>query len=331
MERYPFIRVVYLIILFLPLFACVSGNSQQEKGKDRSIPKMSESKEIDSIRSQDFLTPFGQKAVFEFPVNRDNCFFVISKVHPEHLSVYEDRNGDTVLLAVYPVCLAKNKGQKVIKGDNKTPESFPGLPFSISQIQDSRSWTHDFKDGRGPINAYGHWFMRLKTPGFSGIGIHGSTGNRESISAGRGSEGCIRLYDEDIEHLHDYYALVGTPVIILPEGTGPLPFEKRALSKVGATYSIINEEEEPENYSVNTLSQERDSVESAFYVTVKGKRQRMRIGPSEKYPIYEDSLAVAVCPEDGERLICVDQCGNYYRVLFGMKLLYLNKKSCVLD
>ena len=173
--------------------------------------------------------PFnGRKVIYDPAIDKGNCFFVVSKVHPEHLSVYESRNGDTVLLAVYPACLAKNKGQKQRRGDNKTPESYPGKPFVISQIQDSHTWVHDFGDGRGAIKAYGHWFLRLKTPGFSGIGIHGSTGNRESIEVGRGSEGCIRLYDEDIEHLHDYYAIVGTPVIILPEETGPLPFELRA-------------------------------------------------------------------------------------------------------
>ena len=158
-----------------------------------------------------------------------NCFTVISKVPPVHLSVYEQRGADTLLLAVYPACVARNFGQKQRRGDNKTPESWPGKPFSISQIQDAHTWHHDFGDGRGSIPAYGNWFLRLVPPGFSGIGIHGSTNNRSSILSGRGSEGCIRLLDEDIIHFHDQYARVGMPVIILPEGQGPLPFEKRAI------------------------------------------------------------------------------------------------------
>ena len=59
--------------------------------------------------------------------------------------------------------------------------------------------------------------------------MHGSTNNRESIKIGRGSEGCIRLLDEDIIHLKENYAQVGTKVIILPEDHGPLPFETRAI------------------------------------------------------------------------------------------------------
>ena len=172
------------------------------------------------------------KKIYSTTKDKSKCFFVISKIHPEHLSVYESIGNDTVLLAVYPVCLSKNKGQKERKGDNRTPESYPGEPFFIQQIQDASNWYHDFNDGRGPILAYGHWFMRLNTPGFSGIGIHGSTGNRESIIKGRGSEGCIRLLDEDIIHLHDYYATKGTKVIILPENMKPLPFEEKALEMI---------------------------------------------------------------------------------------------------
>lgn len=171
---------------------------------------------------------YSRRNFFEEAESKENCFFVISKVHQEHLSVYEVRGADTVLLCTYPVCVARNRGQKKVKGDNKTPESYPGKPFPITQIQDASKWYHDFGDGRGSILAYGHWFLRLGTPGFTGIGIHGSTGNRESIAVGRGSEGCIRLYDEDIEHLHDHYAVVGTKVTILPEDTGPLPFERAA-------------------------------------------------------------------------------------------------------
>ncbi len=169
--------------------------------------------------------------VYEEAGDKGKCLFVVSKIHPEHLSVYEVRDCDTLLLAVYPVCIGRNKGQKQISGDCRTPESYPGKPFHISQINDASTWRHDFGDGRGNILAYGHWFLRLETPGFRGIGIHGSTNNRESIRQGRGSEGCVRMLDEDIIHLKEHYAKTGTPVIILPEDHGPLPFERKSLEK----------------------------------------------------------------------------------------------------
>ena len=153
-----------------------------------------------------------------------SSFIVISK-KDLNLRVYDVVKGDTVLLQEFPACLSKNKGNKQRKGDMKTPESPKGKPFRISQIQNASSWHHDFKDGRGSIKAYGNWFLRLATPGHSGIGIHGSTNNEKSVP-GRASEGCIRLLDADIITLKEKYAYVGMPVIIKTENEGLYPWEK---------------------------------------------------------------------------------------------------------
>ena len=142
------------------------------------------------------------------------------------LYVYGKANGDTTLLAHYPVCLSRNKGQKEGSGDMRTPESTLSEPFEITEIVDASSWEHDFGDGRGQIRAYGNWFLRLKTP-FKGIGIHGST-NNESKMPGRDSEGCIRMRDGDLIHMKEHYARVGMPVVIKAEEQGKFPFEEKA-------------------------------------------------------------------------------------------------------
>jgi len=148
-------------------------------------------------------------------VNKKNCFILISK--PEYrLYVCEVVNGDTLRRVHYPVCVGLKKGQKQKKGDMKTPECTAENPFTITEIVDASQWTHDFGDGRGSILSYGHWFMRLKTPGHSGIGIHGSTNNESSVP-GRGSEGCIRLRDDDLIQLKENYAFVGMRVVILAD------------------------------------------------------------------------------------------------------------------
>lgn len=168
----------------------------------------------------------------DFRPDKGKSFIVISK-KDQRLYVYGVANKDTALLAKYPVCLSKCKGQKERSGDMKTPSSPAGKPFSIVMIQDASGWKHDFKDGRGSILSYGHWFLRLKTPGHSGIGIHGSTNNESSVP-GRASEGCIRLRDNDIIDLKERYAYVGMPVIILDEETSTLPFESRIQGKAVA-------------------------------------------------------------------------------------------------
>ena len=108
------------------------------------------------------------------------------------------------------IAVGKVPGDKRGKGDMRTPE---GKNFSVQQIQDARSWTHDFGDGKGVIKyAYGPWFIRLKT-GWSGIGIHG-THDPDSIGT-LASEGCIRLKNEDLVELHKQVK-VGMKVVIGP-------------------------------------------------------------------------------------------------------------------
>ena len=199
------------ILCFLAaLFAvssCGSGNATETKEQDKIVEVMLQDT-IEGIKP-DSATFYSEV------VNPNNCFILISK--PEYrLYVCEVVDDDTVKRVHYPVCVGKAKGQKQKKGDMKTPECTADNPFSITEIVDASQWYHDFGDGRGSILSYGHWFMRLKTPGHSGIGIHGGTNNESSVP-GRGSEGCIRLRDDDLIQLKEKYAFVGMRVVILAD------------------------------------------------------------------------------------------------------------------
>lgn len=116
-------------------------------------------------------------------------------------------------VAAWGVALGKNPGQKKVSGDMKTPDG----TFTIDEIDDASSWTHNFGDGKGEIkNAYGPWFLSLNTDNLSGgkwggIGIHG-THDPNSIGT-RASEGCIRLQNENLRKLKQY-AKVGMKVKI---------------------------------------------------------------------------------------------------------------------
>lgn len=161
-------------------------------------------------------------------IEKNNTFIVVSKTELR-LYVYGTVGKDTVLMAKFPACLSRNKGQKQRKGDNKTPECKQSKPFHIQAIRNSSAWTHNFHDGRGNIKAYGAWFLSLYT-GFQGIGIHGSTNNESSVP-GRHSEGCIRLRDPDIIILKEKYAYINMPVIIKNETEGTWPWELKAHAK----------------------------------------------------------------------------------------------------
>lgn len=109
---------------------------------------------------------------------------------------------------VYHIAIGANGGQKQRVGDHRTPVG----SFSVQQIQDSKEWTYDFGDGKGPIQgAYGPWFIRLRTPGWKGIGIHG-THDPDSIGT-MITQGCVRLWNEDLEELKEV-VFIGMRVII---------------------------------------------------------------------------------------------------------------------
>ncbi|GAB6280508.1 MAG: hypothetical protein STSR0007_05830 [Thermovirga sp.] len=121
------------------------------------------------------------------------------------LSTWNGKN----LLSSYTVAVGENGGNKERVGDRRTPEGV----FTVERVHDSRSWVHDFGDGKGPVEgAYGPWFIRLET-GWKGIGIHGT---HDPSSLGRMvTEGCIRMSNKALLEIVDR-VVPGTVVLIEP-------------------------------------------------------------------------------------------------------------------
>lgn len=137
----------------------------------------------------------------------ENSTFILISKEEMTLSIYSYKGNP---VAQYPVACGKNRGDKTKTGDMKTPEGV----FRVSDIQNAADWSHDFGDGKGKIaGAYGPYFIRLLTPGHSGIGIHGTHDNA-SIGT-RDTEGCIRLNNEDLKKLVKQVR-IGDVVVITP-------------------------------------------------------------------------------------------------------------------
>jgi LysM repeat protein len=197
-------KIKFLLILALTAtlaFAMVACGTTQKKNQDQQTDEMEElwDEEFDGedfgIEGEDVLDEESSEAKGEVALNGDPNkadHIVISK-ESMTLNLYDSEGG---LIFSFPVAVGKNYGNKEKIGDMKTPEG----EFSIVQIQDASAWTHDFKDGKGVIaGCYGNWFIRLKTPPHTGIGIHG-THAPESIGT-RATEGCIRLNNADLDKL----------------------------------------------------------------------------------------------------------------------------------
>ncbi|MCL2767516.1 MAG: L,D-transpeptidase [Synergistaceae bacterium] len=109
----------------------------------------------------------------------------------------------------WEIAVGSVSGDKQHKGDNRTPSG----SFRIRQIQDSSKWTYDFGDGNGQTEGvYGPWFIRLHTPPWSGIGIHGT--HKPDTIGSRASEGCIRMKNEELIKLKGMVS-IGMPVVII--------------------------------------------------------------------------------------------------------------------
>ena len=111
----------------------------------------------------------------------------------------------------YKMACARNYGTKHEKGDERTPEGF----FSVENIYDSTDWL--FVDDNGKKSdikgQFGPRFIRLRIPGTSQIGIHGTCSPR-SIGWCC-SHGCIRITNEQIMELVELVE-PGMPVIVNP-------------------------------------------------------------------------------------------------------------------
>jgi hypothetical protein len=94
-------------------------------------------------------------------------------------------------IKAYRIGIGMNKdgAQKQKPNDNRTPEGH----FYIEKKHNSRYW--EFKGKR----AYGPWFLRLKTPPWKGIGIHG-TDTMDALGR-KSTHGCIRTDNNSITEL----------------------------------------------------------------------------------------------------------------------------------
>lgn len=155
-----------------------------------------------------FVTAVTLSVLLYLQHNRMNgLHFIIVDKQKLMLSIF---NNEGEILRKFPVSVGTGYGNKVKKGDMKTPEGI----FTVQEIADAHDWEYDFLDSLGPIKgAYGPWFIRLNVPGQKGIGLHGT--HDSSTIGERISHGCIRMKNIDIMYLKSIVKM-GSPVIIMP-------------------------------------------------------------------------------------------------------------------
>ncbi len=215
---------IFLLVSFLlaggVFFGCSEGSRKKEQNEQ-------ENKKIEAQEKKTSAELKIAKKVAETPLPEDKEHKKIETVSSEipkaDLRVEEgvtysleiDKSDFTLkllamgkVLHTFPIATGKNTGDKEAVGDLRTPDG----SFRVEEICSASYWTHDFGDGKGEIpGAYGPWFISLETPGWTGIGIHG-THDPASIGT-RASEGCIRMHNDDLRVIKKFVK-VNTKVII---------------------------------------------------------------------------------------------------------------------
>ena len=192
--------IVAMLIAFATTTSCATTQQKNKEQKSDEMELFEEEFAEEELDGEEFGTESADDEFsgegsgdIVFDGNPQDAHHIVISKESMMLNLYDSNGG---LIYSFPVAVGKNYGNKRESGDLKTPEG----EFTIQQIQNASTWGHDFKDGKGRIEgAYGNWFIRLKTPPHTGIGIHG-THDPNSIGT-RATEGCIRLRNEDLDKL----------------------------------------------------------------------------------------------------------------------------------
>ena len=216
--------VVQCVCCFLTLTAVFACNFRKSQPADESN---------DYVVTDTLTEPLSENPLAENHVSQDSAldlqtdldstdaplverlgdYIYISK---PQMRLYVLNKHDSVLFSCGIACGIK-RGNKQEVGDYRTPEGV----FKIVGIYESTDWVHKTRDWRMVKGCYGPYYLSLRTPQFTGIGIHGTNAPR-SIGK-RASEGCIRVKTENIIFIKENYAYGGMQVIVSGENER-LPF-----------------------------------------------------------------------------------------------------------
>jgi len=231
------------------------------------------------------------------------------------LTVYEGN----VKVLMYPVGVGKIS--------TPTPIGY----YKVTDKEMNPEWVDpdntNFRIESGEENPLGYRWIGL----FGNYGIHG-TNNPDSIG-GYVSNGCIRMYEKDVENLYDIVSL-GTPVeiyydrividrnvdhtisyYIYPDGYKRQPLDIYTVRKALAGYGVDNfESNEHISEKINDSDGQPTFIAKAYTLVINGKRINLKaIGKDGS--VYLPAVAVATAVKsdliwDAEKGILISSYGQ---------------------
>ena len=141
---------------------------------------------------------------------------IVVEKYGHQLFIYKNQDSRPVLLRSYSVATGKYSGDKISRGDKKTPEGV----FFITDFRSSHELIAGYGKKEGAIYGAGAFVLDYPNPidliqGKTGHGIwlH-STDQEQRISTGTDSKGCVVALNRDLLDISRFIELGKTPLVI---------------------------------------------------------------------------------------------------------------------
>jgi murein L,D-transpeptidase YafK len=245
--------------------------------------------------------------------------FVVDK-SARTLAVWQQTGTGLKKVAEVPADMGRNSGNKVSRGDAKTPE---GIYFLQTRLDNPQLDYHTYGK-RAFTSDYPNYFDRLEGKTGNGIWLHAVP---DEVALTRGSSGCVVVRNDIILDLTKYIRLGRTPILI--ENKAELmPQESVAktsddLQKWIESWRIAWEAKDMDHYieaySPNFKSQHMNRAQWKAFKTHLG----------EEYKQITVKLSKPTILTDRDRAVVrfLQEYTSDQHADFGEKVLYLKKES----
>jgi murein L,D-transpeptidase YafK len=244
--------------------------------------------------------------------------FVVDK-SARTLAVWQQTGTGLKKVAEVPADMGRNAGDKVVRGDAKTPE---GIYFLQTRLDNPQLDYHVYGK-RAFTSDYPNFFDRREGKTGNGIWLHAVP---DEVALTRGSSGCVVVRNDVILDLTKYVRLGRTPILI--ENKTQLASQEDVAKASGDLQKWIEQwrvawESKDMDHYIQAYS---DDFRSQHMNKAQWKAFKTRLG--EQYKRITVTLSKPTILTDRDRAIVrfLQQYTSDQHADFGEKVLYLRKE-----
>ena len=191
------------------------------------------------------IVTFGKSSNLNIESDQMYQLLIGKKTNKAQLWTLEEGSKKSTLIKTYKHAFGRVSGDKVKKGDLRTPE---GIYFPVRHINTTNLSQRKYSDIAVELN-YPNPFDRMEKKTGYGIWLHGA-GNDKRIAKKQVTEGCVAFYNKDMLQLSQAI-LPNNSIINIAEDLGSINDEKKISDVLQRTEQWKNSWEKADlrNYS----------------------------------------------------------------------------------